>query len=327
MTTTSVPAAAKAPVSLADVRALYHRPLLDLVLAAAAVHRAHHDAAEVQCSSLLSVKTGACPEDCAYCPQSSRYDDARQRESLMDPDAVDEAARRAKETGADRFCMGAAWRDVPDGPEFERVLEMVRRVKARGMETCVTLGMLRPEQAERLREAGLDYYNHNLDTSRRHYGKIITTRTYDERLRTLGAVREAGLKVCCGGIVGLGEDDDDRIAFLHQLASLTPHPESVPVNALVPATGTPLANAAAVDWTVIVRTVATARVLMPTSKVRLSAGRREMGEPVQAMCFLAGANSIFLGDKLLTTPNPSAADDASLLTTLGLRKQATVAAH
>jgi biotin synthase len=327
MTTTSVPAAAKAPVSLADVRALYHRPLLDLVLAAAAVHRAHHDAAEVQCSSLLSVKTGACPEDCAYCPQSSRYDDARQRESLMDPDAVDEAARRAKETGADRFCMGAAWRDVPDGPEFERVLEMVRRVKARGMETCVTLGMLRPEQAERLREAGLDYYNHNLDTSRRHYGKIITTRTYDERLRTLGAVREAGLKVCCGGIVGLGEDDDDRIAFLHQLASLTPHPESVPVNALVPATGTPLANAAAVDWTVIVRTVATARVLMPTSKVRLSAGRREMGEPVQAMCFLAGANSIFLGDKLLTTPNPSAADDASLLTKLGLRKQATVAAH
>jgi biotin synthase len=312
----------RTPLSRDDVRAVYSRPLLELVLAAAEIHRAHHDAAEVQCSSLLSVKTGACPEDCAYCPQSSRYDDPSRREALLDPDAVDEAARRAKESGADRFCMGAAWRDVPDGPEFERVLEMVRRVKARGLETCVTLGMLRPEQARRLREAGLDYYNHNLDTSREHYGKIITTRTYDDRLRTLGAVRGAGLRVCCGGIVGLGESDEDRIGLLHQLASLDPHPESVPVNTLVPVAGTPLADASPVDWTAIVRTVATARVLMPASKVRLSAGRRELGEPVQALCFLAGANSIFLGDKLLTTPNPSTADDASLLAKLGLRRQA-----
>jgi len=301
------------------VREIYHRPLLDLVFEAAAVHRAHHDAHAVQCSTLLSVKTGACPEDCAYCPQSSRYATGLERSPLLDPDAVEEAAVRAKERGASRFCMGAAWRDVADGPDFDRVLEMVRRVRALGLETCVTLGMLRPDQAARLREAGLDYYNHNLDTSREHYEKIISTRTYDDRLRTLSAVRTAGLKVCCGGIVGLGESDDDRIGLPAELAPQDPPPESVPINALVAVPGTPLGEIPALPWDVFVRTVATARILMPASAVRLSAGRTEMSEAVQALCFLAGANSIFLGDRLLTTPNPAPEGDLALLSKLGLR--------
>jgi biotin synthase len=307
---------------LDEVREIYHRPLLDLVFEAASVHRRHHDASTVQCSTLLSVKTGGCPEDCGYCPQSSRHDSPAQRTQVLDPDAVETEARRAKERGADRFCMGAAWREVKDGPDFEKVLEMVRRVKAHGLETCATLGMLDASQAERLREAGLDYYNHNLDTSPEHYARIITTRTYDDRLETLSSVRSAGLKVCCGGIVGMGESDDDRIGLLHQLASLDPHPESVPVNALVPVPGTPLAGTRAVDWSVVVRTVATARILMPTSMVRLSAGRAGMAESTHAMCFLAGANSIFLGDRLLTTPNPAPDDDGALLLKLGLGMQA-----
>ncbi len=315
---TRTTAATSAPPSLERVRALWERPLLELVFEAADVHRRHHDAREVQCSTLLSIKTGGCPEDCAYCPQAARYATGLERERLLDVDAVERAARAARDGGADRFCMGAAWREVADGPEFERVLEMVRRVKSLGLETCVTLGMLRPAQAERLAEAGLDYYNHNLDTSREHYGNVISTRTYDDRLRTLDAVRGAGVKVCCGGILGLGESDDDRVRFLHTLASQDPPPESVPINALVPVAGTPLADAPELPWDVLVRAVAAARVLMPRAKVRLSAGRTALHEAVQALCFLAGANSIFLGDRLLTTPNPAPEGDAALFAKLGL---------
>ena len=306
------------PLSRQQVEELYHRGLLTLVFEAAQVHRASHDASEIQCASLLSVKTGGCPEDCAYCPQSSRYDTDVDTEPLMDIAEVVVAARQAKATGADRFCLGAAWREVRDGPEFDRVLEMVRAVKAEELETCVTLGMLTDDQAARLHDAGLDYYNHNLDTGPRFYPNIITTRRYDDRLRTLASARRAGLKLCCGGILGMGESHDDRIDLLFELARQTPSPESIPVNALVAVEGTPLAGQAPVPWDELVRVVATARVLMPRAKIRLSAGRREMSETLQAFCFLAGANSIFLGDRLLTTANASIGADHTLLERLGL---------
>ena len=304
------------------VAQVYHQPLLELVYNAASTHRAHHGDASIQCASLLNIKTGGCPEDCAYCPQSARHDQPMTAEPLMALEDVITNARRAKQAGADRFCMGAAWREVRDNADFERVLDMVAEVKAIGLETCVTLGMLKPHQAERLHEAGLDYYNHNLDTSPEFYGHIISTRTYAARLQTLNAVREAGIKVCCGGIVGMGESDADRIGLLWQLAKQDPAPESVPINALVPVGNTPLSRRPPVDWQVMVRMCATARILMPSSYVRLSAGRESMPDSAQALCFLAGANSIFLGDKLLTTPNPKPDEDISMLADLGLTTQA-----
>jgi biotin synthase len=313
--TTTDPAAP----SVEEVQALLDRPLLDLVHEAAAIHRSHHDPSRVQCSQLLSIKTGGCPEDCGYCSQSAHHDAPVEREPLLDIEQVLEAARAAKEGGADRFCMGAAWREARPGAEFERVLEMVRGVKALGLETCVTLGMLEAEQARQLREAGLDYYNHNLDTGRSHYEQVVTTRSYDERLRTLEAVREAGLHVCCGGILGMGETRRARAELLAELACLDPQPESVPINALVRVEGTPMAQEQPLEWTELVRAVAAARILMPRSTVRLSAGRTEMHEAAQALCFLAGANSIFVGDELLTTPNPAPTSDAALLAKLGLQ--------
>jgi len=311
-------AVSTAPLTLDAVTSLLRRPLLDLVFEAATIHRQHHDASAMQCSQLLSIKTGGCPEDCGYCSQSAHYKTPTEREPLLDVADVLATAQQARQNGADRFCMGAAWREVRDGAEFDRVLDMVRGVKALGLETCVTLGMLEPEQARRLKDAGLDYYNHNLDTGRSHYDQVVTTRTYDDRLRTLGAVREAGLNVCCGGILGLGESEHARAELLWQLATLDPAPESVPINALVAVDGTPLEHQRAVEWSELVRMVAAARILMPKSKVRLSAGRTGMTEEAQALCFLAGANSIFVGDELLTTPNPSPRSDASLLSKLGL---------
>ena len=307
-----------------DVVALFAEPLLELVHRAACVHRTHHDPAEVQCASLLSVKTGACPEDCSYCPQSAHHESV-ERESLMEAEEVLEAARAAKERGADRFCMGAAWRDAREGPGLDRMIEMIREVKALGLETCATLGMLPERSAERLRDAGLDYYNHNLDTSEAYYDKIITTRTYQDRLETLATVRRAGMRVCCGGILGMGESEQDRIDLLHTLATLDPAPESVPINALVPVPGTPLGEQPPLPWDELVRAIAVARILMPRSKVRLSAGRTELSEEAQALCFLAGANSIFLGDRLLTTPNPGPDRDATLFQKLGLRPTAQTA--
>lgn len=311
-----------APSATPDVERaleLLERPLLELVFEAARVHREHHDPARVQCSQLLSIKTGGCPEDCGYCSQSAHHKTPVAREPLMAVDEVLAAARAAKQNGSDRFCMGAAWREVKDGPDFERVLEMVRGVKELGLESCVTLGMLAPHQAERLREAGLDYYNHNLDTGRSHYGEVVTTRGYDERLDTLAAVRAAGIHVCCGGILGLGETRRARAELLAELAAQDPHPESVPINALVAVEGTPMESSQPIEWTELVRAVAAARILMPESVVRLSAGRTELHEAAQAMCFLAGANSIFVGDELLTTPNPAPASDAALFEKLGLR--------
>jgi biotin synthase len=309
--------------SLDDVERLLGRPLLELVFEAATVHRRHHDPAAMQCSQLLSIKTGACPEDCSYCSQSSRYKTPVERESLLEVDAVLAKAREAKQAGADRFCMGAAWREVKDGPEFDRVLAMVRGVKKLGLQSCVTLGMLDAPQARRLKDAGLDYYNHNLDTGRSHYGEIVSTHTFDDRVETLGHVRDAGIHVCCGGILGLGEPRSARAELLHELASLEPQPESVPINTLVPIAGTPLEKNAPLDWTEVVRTVAAARILMPDAVIRLSAGRTGMTEEGQALCFLAGANSIFVGDELLTTPNPGPQSDAALLGKLGL----TAVAH
>ena len=315
----STPAGGAAPAAtLAEVEALLARPLLELVYEAAAVHRAHHDPAYVQCSQLLSIKTGGCPEDCGYCSQSAHAHTAVEREPLMDVGSVLAEAARAKADGADRFCMGAAWREVRDGEEFERVLQMVAGVKALGLETCVTLGMLQPRQAERLKAAGLDYYNHNLDTGRSHYAEIVGTHGYDDRLATLQAVRDAGLHVCCGGILGMGESRTARAELLAQLAALDPQPESVPINTLVAVPGTPLQDTPPLDWTEVVATVAAARLLMPRATVRLSAGRRELSEAAQALCFLAGANSIFFGDTLLTTPNPEPSTDEALLAKLGL---------
>ena len=300
------------------VTELYNRGLLDLVFQASQTHRQHNDPSEVQCAALLSVKTGGCPEDCAYCPQSAHFQTGVESTALMDVEEVTTAARTAQANGADRFCLGAAWRSVQDGQEFEQVLEMVGAIKALGLETCATLGMLEPHHASRLREAGLDYYNHNLDTGPAFYQKIIGTRTYDDRLRTLRSVREAGLKVCCGGILGMGEQHADRIDLLYELASQEPQPESVPINTLVAVEGTPLAGQELVGWEDLVRMVAVARILMPSARIRLSAGRLQLSEPTQTLCFLAGADSIFLGDQLLTTPNPEASTDHALLERLGL---------
>ena len=301
-----------------SIAAVYRRPLLDLVFEAAQVHRAHHDPHQVQCSTLLSIKTGACPEDCSYCSQSAHHQTELENEPLIPVEQVVRAAQDAKTQGADRFCMGAAWRGPRDGRGFEEVLAMVEEVKALGLETCATLGMLTDEQARALADAGLDYYNHNLDTSPEYYGEVITTRSYADRLETLAFAREAGLKLCCGGILGLGESEDDRIGLLHQLAIQDPPPESVPINVLVPIAGTPLGEQPTLPWDQLVRAVATARILMPTSWVRLSAGRESLDEACQAMCFLAGANSIFLGDRLLTTPNSETSSDAALFAKLGL---------
>jgi biotin synthase len=302
-----------------EIAAIYHRPLLELVFQAQQVHRQFHNPQEVQFCRLLSIKTGGCPEDCGYCPQSAHYETGVERQSLMDLEAVLAKAREAKAEGSTRFCMGAAWREVRDGRDFEAVLEMVRGVAALEMEVCCTLGMLTQLQAERLAEAGLTAYNHNLDTSPEFYGSIITTRNYEDRRRTLDHVRKAGITVCCGGIIGMGESDDDRIGLLHQLSSLDPHPESVPINMLVAVEGTPLANAQPADPLALVRCIATARVLMPAAMVRLSAGRRSLSREAAALCFLAGANSIFTGEKLLTTPNPEMDEDTQLFHDLGLR--------
>src|SRR5262245_2601222 len=300
-----------------EVEALFDLPFNDLLFRAQSVHRQHHDASAVQLSTLLSIKTGGCPEDCAYCPQSARYRTGVESEPLLPLENVVAAAKAAKQNGATRFCMGAAWRG-PKQKDLEQVAERVRAVKALGLETCATLGMLREGQAEALRAAGLDYYNHNLDTAPEFYGDIITTRDYGDRLETLERVRRAGIKVCCGGIVGMGESRAQRAGLIAQLASLTPQPESVPINDLVTAEGTPLHGLPKLDWSEFVRTVACARITMPASFVRLSAWRAEMPESVQALCFLAGANSIFYGDKLLTTENPEAARDRALLDKLGL---------
>jgi biotin synthase len=308
-----------------EVAALFALPLNDLLFQAHTVHREHFRANEVQLSALLSVKTGGCSEDCAYCPQSARYDTGLEAERLMPVEAVVEAAREAKESGATRYCMGAAWRS-PSGRGFERVLEMVAAVKELGLETCATLGMLTGEQAVRLREAGLDYYNHNLDTSEAFYGQVITTRTYADRLETLDAVRSAGMKVCCGGILGLGEAQADRVELLRTLANLPEHPESVPINTLVAVAGTPLEAETPVEPLELVRAVAVARILMPRSFVRLSAGRRELSDEAQALCYFAGANSIFAGPRLLTTGNPEADRDRALFERLGLRPAAATPA-
>jgi biotin synthase len=302
----------------AQVAELFALPFPELVFRAALVHRENFDPAEVQISTLLSIKTGGCPEDCAYCPQSAKYDTGVQAEKLMSLDKVLAEARAAKNAGAQRFCMGAAWRE-PKDRDLEQVCAMVEGVKALGMETCVTLGMLTDTQARRLKTSGLDYYNHNLDTSPEYYGAIITTRSYQERLDTLDHVREAGIHVCCGGIVGMGEGLADRIGMIATLASLPQHPESVPINMLVKVEGTPLAGERALDPLDFVRTIAVARICMPGSVVRLSAGREDMSEETQALCFLAGANSIFYGPKLLTTPNPGRDRDMALLDKLGMR--------
>jgi biotin synthase len=312
--------------TLEEVRALHRLPFADLMHRAQTVHRRHFDPNEVQVSTLLSVKTGACPEDCAYCPQSIRYDTGLEREALMEPEAVVERARAARDAGATRFCMGAAWRS-PKDRDLEKVAAMVEGVARLGLETCATLGMLSPAQAKRLKDAGLDYYNHNLDTSEGFYGEVITTRTYQDRLDTLAAVRAAGINVCCGGILGMGEQPEDRVAFLHTLATLDPHPESVPINNLVQVEGTPLAGTAALDPLEFVRIIALARILMPRSHVRLSAGRSAMSDEMQALCFLAGANSIFYGEKLLTTGNPDTASDHALFERLGIRPEPADCGH
>ena len=300
-----------------EVHALFDLPFNDLLFRAHSVHRENFDPNAVQVSTLLSIKTGGCPEDCNYCPQSVHYDTGLEPERLMEVEAVVSAAQRAKAAGASRFCMGAAWRN-PKGRNFERVLEMVTRVRAEGLETCATLGMLDESQAQSLKEVGLDYYNHNLDTSPEFYGEIISTRTYNDRLDTLKHVRDAGINVCCGGIVGLGEAREDRVSMLCELANLPEHPGSVPINQLVKVEGTPLDEQTDIEPTEFVRTLAVARILMPASYVRLSAGRSDMSDTMQALCFFAGANSIFYGEKLLTTGNPDTAKDDALFAKLGL---------
>jgi biotin synthase len=302
-----------------EITEIYNRPLLDLIYDAATIHRNNKDYSEVQISSLISIKTGGCSEDCAYCPQAARYNTAVDVHALMQVDEVIAAATKAKEGGASRLCMGAAWREVRNNRDFDRVLEMVKAVNAMDMEVCCTLGMLTYEQAERLKEAGLFAYNHNLDTSEENYKSIITTRTYEDRLNTLKNVRKAKLTVCSGGIIGLGERTEDRIGMLYVLSNLPRHPESVPINALVAVKGTPLENQERVSVWDMVRMIATARIIMPNTVVRLSAGRLEMSVVEQALCFMAGANSIFAGDKLLTTPNPSFADDMQMFELLGLK--------
>jgi biotin synthase len=302
-----------------DIASIYRTPLPSLVFRAQTVHRQFHPEDRVQTCQLLSIKTGGCPEDCAYCPQSAHYDTELRREGLLDPEHVVSVAREAAGRGVTRFCMGAAWRQAPEGQEFEKVLQMVRGVSSLGMEVCCTLGMLTESQAVRLKEAGLSAYNHNLDTSPEFYGEIISTRVYDERLKTLAAVRKAGITVCCGGILGMGESEEDRIGLLQQLAILRPHPESVPINMLVRVAGTPLAKMPPLDPLEMVRAIATARILMPASRVRLAAGRKQLSPEAVTLCFLAGANSIFVGEKLLTTPNPGRDEDQGLLETLGMK--------
>lgn len=302
-----------------EIKSVYNSPLLELVFKAASLHRTFNDTAEVQVCTLLSIKTGGCSEDCAYCPQAARYSTGVDVQALMKKEAVLEYAQKAKEAGSTRFCMGAAWREVRDNRDFDRVLDMVKGVNEMGMEVCCTLGMLTEDQAKKLATAGLYAYNHNLDTSKEHYSEIISTRTYDDRLETLDNVRKAGVTVCCGGIIGLGETHDDRIKMLHTLATMPEHPESVPINALVAIKGTPLENNAKVDIWDMVRMIATARILMPKTMVRLSAGRADMGIAEQALCFMAGANSIFAGDKLLTTPNPGFDEDNAMFQLLGLK--------
>jgi biotin synthase len=305
--------------TIEEIRGIYNSPLLELIYRAATVHRQHQNVAEVQVCTLLSIKTGGCPEDCSYCPQAARYQTDVKVQSLMQTSEVMQFARKAKAAGSTRFCMGAAWREVRDNRDFDRVLEMVKEVNGLGMEVCCTLGMLNKEQAEKLAEAGLYAYNHNLDTSAEYYKEIITTRTYEDRLQTLDHVRKAGVSVCCGGIIGLGEKIEDRINMLHTLANLPEQPESVPINALVRVKGTPLENNPQSDIWDMIRMIATARILMPGAMVRLSAGRTEMSVSDQALCFLAGANSIFAGEKLLTTPNPSFEEDKAMFELLGLR--------
>lgn len=302
-----------------EIESIYHSPLLTLVFNAASVHQKFNDTAEVQVCTLLSIKTGGCSEDCSYCPQAARYTTGVEIQALMQKEDVLVYAQKAKDAGSTRFCMGAAWREVRDNKDFDRVIDMVKGVNELGMEVCCTLGMLTEDQASRLAEAGLHAYNHNLDTSKEHYSEIISTRTYDDRLATLDNVRKAGVTVCCGGIIGLGETHADRINMLHTLVNMPEHPESVPINALVAIQGTPLANNPKVDIWDMVRMIATARILMPNTMVRLSAGRTEMSIAEQAFCFMAGANSIFAGDKLLTTPNPSFDEDNAMFSLLGLK--------
>lgn len=302
-----------------EIAAIYNRPLLELIYDAATIHREFHATGEVQVCTLLSIKTGGCPEDCAYCPQAARYDTGIDVQALMQTEEVLVYARRAKNAGSTRFCMGAAWREVRDNRDFDRVLEMVKGVNELGMEVCCTMGMLTEEQAKKLSDAGLYAYNHNVDTSEDHYSDIITTRTYDDRLKTLGNVRKAGISICSGGIIGLGESHDDRIGMLHTLSTLPVHPGSVPINALVRVAGTPLQDNPKVDIWDMIRMIATARLIMPSAMVRLSAGRAEMSISDQALCFMAGANSIFSGDKLLTTPNPAFDQDNAMYKLLGLK--------
>ena len=319
------PAAPRHDWSLAEIEALFALPFTELVFRAAAVHRRWFDPAEVQISQLLSIKTGGCPEDCGYCSQSQHFDSGVPASKLMDAEAVIAEAAQAKAGGAQRFCMGAAWRDLK-ARDVPKVAAMIEGVKALGLETCVTLGMLQPHQAKALKTAGLDYYNHNLDTGPEYYGQVVTTRTYDDRLRTLEAVRDAGISTCCGGIVGMGETRRDRAGLLHALATLPAHPDSLPINDLMPTKGTPLGQSAAIDGLEFVRTIAVARLVCPKAVVRLSAGREHMSRELQALCFLAGANSIFVGSKLLTTANPDRDTDAALFADLGLRPMGTGAA-
>jgi len=309
--------------TIKEVSEIYHSPVMELMFRAATVHHEYQATGEVQVCTLLSVKTGGCSEDCAYCPQAARYNTGIDAHKLMKYEEVVNKALIAKESGSTRFCMGAAWRDVKDNSDFDKVIDMVKGVNALGLEVCCTLGMLNEQQAQRLKEAGLYAYNHNLDTGEEHYDKVITTRTYKDRLQTLDNVEKAGISVCCGGIIGLGEADEDRIKLLHTLATREKHPESVPVNALVAVEGTPLEGNQKVDIWEMVRMIATARILMPKAMVRLSAGRNEMNVEQQALCFMAGANSIFTGEKLLTTPNPDFSEDKAMFEKLGLKARAS----
>jgi biotin synthase len=306
--------------TLADAVELYRKPFFELIYLSHSVHRENHPESQVQKCSLLSIKTGGCQEDCSYCPQSAHYKTDVKKSGLMDLEDVQRSINTAKEAGAERFCMGAAWREVRNGPQFDQVIEMIKMVKTAGMEACVTLGMLTQEQAEKLKVAGLDAYNHNLDTSREYYDKIITTRTYDDRLNTLKHVRQAGITICSGGIIGLGESEEDRCSMLMELATLDPQPESVPINLLIPVAGTPLETQKRVDIFDLCRTIAVARILMPKTRVRLSAGRLDLTPEAQALAFFAGANSVFFGEKLLTRDNPDVEEDVQLFTKLGLNE-------
>lgn len=306
-----------------EIKEIFDKPVLELIYEAATVHREHNEASEVQVCTLLSIKTGGCPEDCGYCPQAARYHTDVKVQKLLDVDMVLDKAKQAKDNGSTRFCMGAAWREVRDNKDFDKVIQMVSGVNSMGLEVCCTLGMLTEEQAQKLKDAGLYAYNHNLDTSEDHYEEIITTRTYDDRLDTIDNVRKADISVCSGGIIGMGETNEDRIGMLHTLATMEEHPESVPVNALVPVPGTPLEDQEKVSVWDMVRMIATARIIMPRAMVRLSAGRVRMSVEEQALCFLAGANSIFAGDELLTTPNPEVDQDKQMFQTLNLKPRAS----